>query len=128
MKTAIKSTLKRLINGPRTEKELTCGDVAETSHANHTIRRLNEAEQQGFCVYVNDTWMLTQSGRDALAKKKEPRFTDGRICAGTATGIYDGSDLRRLANRPGCYDFIDIPSRMHFGLVYRKDANKQLES
>ena len=72
MKTAIKSTLKRLINGPRTEKELTCGDVAETSHANHTIRRLNEAEQQGFCVYVNDTWMLTQSGRDALAKKKEP--------------------------------------------------------
>lgn len=123
MKTAIKSTLKRLVNGPRTEKELTTGDASETAHAGHTIRRLNEAEQQGFCVYVNEAWMLTQSGRDALAKKKEPRFTEGRICASTATGVYDGSDLRRLANRPGCYNFLDVPSLMHYGRIYRKDAN-----
>lgn len=126
MKTAIKSTLKRLINGPRTEKELTTGDASETSHANHTIRRLNDAEQQGYCVYVNEAWMLTQSGRDALAKKKETRFTEGRICAGTATGVYDGSDLRQLANRPGAYDALNVPSLYHFGRVYRKDANPKV--
>lgn len=123
MKTAIKSTLKRLINGPRNEKELTTGDASETAHAGHTIRRLNEAEQQGFCVFIGEHWNLTQAGRDALAKKKEPRFKEGRICAGIATGTYNGADLRRLANRPGAYDFIDIPSNYHFGLVYRKDAN-----
>lgn len=122
MKTAIKSTLKRLANGPRTEKELTTGDASETAHAGHTIRRLNEAEQQGFCVFIGEHWHLTQSGRDALEKKKEPRFTEGRICAGTATGTYNGADLRRLANRPGAYQFLDIPSVMHYGLVYRKDA------
>lgn len=122
MKTAIKSTLKRLINGPRTEKELTCGDAAETSHANHTIRRLNEAEQQGFCVYVNETWQLTNAGRMALEAKKEPKFKEGRICAGTATGTYSGHDLRQLANRPGAYDALNVPSLYHFGRVYRKDA------
>lgn len=126
MKTAIKSTLKRLINGPRTEKELTCGDVADTAHQNHTIRRLNESEQQGYCVFVDGAWQLTNAGRDALAKKKEPRFTEGRICAGTATGTYSGHDLRRLANRSGCYDFLDVPSLMHYGLVYRKDANPKV--
>lgn len=126
MKTAIKSTLKRLINGPRTEKELTCGDAAETSHANHTIRRLNDAEQQGFCVYVNEAWMLTQSGRNALAKKKEPKFKEGRICAGTATGTYLGQDLRQLANRSGAYAFLDVPSLYHFGRVYRKDATTKV--
>lgn len=122
MKTAIKSTLKRLINGPRTEKELTTGDAAETSHANHTLRRLNEGEQQGYCVYVNDAWHLTEAGRAALATKKEQKFKEGRICAGTANGTYSGMDLRQLANRPNAYQFLDIPSRMHYGLVYRKDA------
>ena len=126
MKTAIKSTLKRLINGPRTEKELTAGDASETAHAGHTIRRLNDAEQQGFCVYVNETWQLTNAGRMALEAKKEPKFKEGRICAGTATGTYSGHDLRRLANRAGCYDFIDVPSLMHYGRVYRKDANQKV--
>lgn len=126
MKTAIKSTLKRLVNGPRTEKELTTGDAAETSHANHTISRLNDAEQQGFCVYVNETWQLTNAGRMALEAKKEPKFKEGRICAGTATGKYLGQDLRQLANRSGAYAFLDIPSRMHYGLVYRKDANPKV--
>lgn len=126
MKTAIKSTLKRLLNGPRTEKELTTGDAAETAHAGHTIRRLNDGEQQGFCVFIGEHWHLTQSGRDALATKKEPKFKEGRICAGTATGVYDGSDLRRLANRAGAYDAFDLPSRYHFGLVYRKDANQKV--
>ena len=123
MKTAIKSTLKRLVNGPRTEKELTTGDANETAHSLHTLRRLAEAEQQGFCVYVNETWQLTNAGRAALEAKKEPKFKEGRICAGTANGIYDGSDLRRLANRPGCYNFLDVPSLMHYGRIYRKDAN-----
>lgn len=123
MKTAIKSTLKRLINGPRTEQELTTGTAVETAHSHHTLRRLQEAQQQGYCISDGETWMLTHSGRDALAVKKEPRFKEGRICAGTATGVYDGSDLRRLANRKGAYDFLDIPSLYHYGLVYRKDVN-----
>jgi hypothetical protein len=122
MKTAIKSTLKRLINGPRTEKELTTGSAVETSHAGHTIRRLYEAQQQGYCISDGETWMLTQAGRNALAEKKVQKIT-GRICASSTKEAYDGHELKRLSYRPHAYDAFDLPSRYHFGMVYRKDAN-----
>ena len=119
MKTAIKSTLKRLSNGPRTEKELTHA----VANQGAIIRNLYDAQNGGFCIGIGEHWHLTNLGRAALEAKKEPRSKEGRICAGTANGIYAGSDLRRVANRPGCYNFLDVPSLMHYGRIYRKDAN-----
>jgi len=123
MKQNHKSVLKRLINGPRDEKSLTHGgDLDLGNAALHVVRSLNEAQALGYCVKVGEEWMLTNAGKTAL-KVEKPAFNKTRITSWSVGGVYKGEDLRRLANRPGCYDFLEIPSRMHFGLVYRKDAN-----
>jgi hypothetical protein len=121
MKQNHKSVLKRLINGPRDEKSLTHGgDLDLGNAALHVIRNLEESQALGYCVKVGEEWMLTNAGKTALNVKAEPKQT--RITSWSVGGVYKGEDLRRLANRPGCYEFLNIPSRMHFGLVYRKDA------
>lgn len=121
MKQAHKSVLKRLINGPREEKTLTHGGDQDLGNAAiHIVRNLEDAQALGLCVKIGETWYLTNGGREALNVKAEAKVL--RICAMSMTERYDGADLRRLANRPGAYNFIDLPSRMHFGLVYRKDA------
>jgi hypothetical protein len=121
MKQNHKSVLKRLINGSRDEKSLTHGGDQDLGNAAlHIIRSLNEAQALGLCVKIGEEWMLTQGGKAALNVKAEPKVQ--RICGLTMTERYDGKELRQLGNRPGAYNFINIPSRMHFGLVYRKDA------
>lgn len=121
MKQSHKTVLKRLSNGERTELELTTGEVSATAHAQHTLRYLSEAQQLGFCVKVGDAWTLTNAGRQALNVKPVAKQT-AKITSWGMKEYYKGEDLRRLANRAGCYDFLDLPSRMHDGLHYRKDA------
>lgn len=122
MKQNHKSVLKRLINGPREEKSLTNGgDLDLGNAALHIVRNLEESQALGYCVKVGEEWMLTQGGKSALNVKSEPKQT--RICALSMTEKYDGHELRQLGNRVGAYDFLNVPSRMHDGLHYRKDAN-----
>jgi len=116
-----KAILKRLSNGPRTELEITTGQIDQTAHALHSIRNLNEAQAFGLCVKIGDAWSLTNDGRKAIEAKEVEKETK-RICAMSTTEKYDGAELRQLGNRNGAYDFLNVPSRMHFGLVYRKDA------
>jgi hypothetical protein len=121
MKQNHKNVLKRLINGPRDEKSLTHGgDLDLGNAAIHTVRNLEESQALGLCVKIGEEWMLTQGGKTALNVKAEPKVL--RICGLTMTERYDGKELRQLGNRPRAYEFLNIPSRMHFGLVYRKDA------
>jgi len=116
-----KAILKRLSNGPRTELEITTGQIDQTAHALHSIRYLEETQALGLCVKIGDAWSLTNDGRKAIEAKEVEKATK-RICGLTMTERYDGKELRQLGNRPGAYEFLNIPSRMHFGLVYRKDA------
>jgi len=37
-------------------------------------------------------------------------------------GTYDGKELMPYASRPGAMDAFKLPSLMHFGPLYRKDA------
>jgi hypothetical protein len=37
-------------------------------------------------------------------------------------GTYDGKELLPYASRPGAMDAFKLPSLMHFGPLYRKDA------
>jgi hypothetical protein len=37
-------------------------------------------------------------------------------------GTYDGKELLPYACRPGAMDAFKLPSLMHFGPLYRKDA------
>jgi hypothetical protein len=37
-------------------------------------------------------------------------------------GKYDGKELLPYAGRPGAMDAFKLPSLMHYGHVYRKDA------
>jgi hypothetical protein len=37
-------------------------------------------------------------------------------------GRYDGKELLPYAGRPGAMDAFKLPSLMHYGHVYRKDA------
>lgn len=121
MKQNHKSVLKRLINGPRDEKSLTHGgDLDLGNAAIHTVRNLEESQALGLCVKIDEEWMLTQGGKAALNVKAEQKQT--RICAMSTTEKYDGAELRQLGNRKNAYDFLNIPSLMHFGRVYRKDA------
>jgi len=116
-----KAILKRLSNGPRTELEITTGQIDQTAHALHSIRNLNEAQALGLCVKIGDAWSLTNSGRAAIEAKDAEKATK-RICAYSMTERYDGKELRQLGNRVGAYNFLNVPSRMHDGLHYRKDA------
>ena len=121
MKQNHKSVLKRLINGPREEKSLTHGgDLDLGNSAIHAVRNLEESQALGLCVKIGEEWMLTQGGKTALNVKAEPKQT--RICGLTMTETYNGAELRQLGNRKNAYDFLNIPSLMHFGRVYRKDA------
>lgn len=117
-----KAILKRLSNGPRTELEITTGQIDQTAHALHSIRYLNETQALGLCVKIGDAWSLTNDGRKAIAENSNPAFKNTRICGLSIKETYDGKELRQLGNRNGAYDFLNVPSRMHFGLVYRKDA------
>jgi len=116
-----KAILKRLSNGPRTELEITTGQIDQTAHALHSIRYLEETQALGLCVKIGDAWSLTNDGRKAIEAKEVEKATK-RICGLTMTETYNGAELRQLGNRPGAYSFLNVPSRMHFGLVYRKDA------
>jgi hypothetical protein len=116
-----KAILKRLSNGPRTELELTTGEVDQTAHAQHTIRYLLATQAFGLCVKIGDAWSLTNSGRAAIEDKEVEKATK-RICAYSVTERYDGKELRQLGNRVGAYDFLSIPSRFFDARVYRPDA------
>jgi hypothetical protein len=121
MKQNIKATLKKLSAGPRTEKSMTHGDMDLGNTAVHIIRNLNDGQAQGYCVMIGEHWHLTDAGRKALDKKPVSTGKD-RICAMSTKEKYDGAELRQLGNRPGAYSFLNVPSLMHFGRVYRKDA------
>ena len=112
-----KATLKR-ITEPRLEKQLTEGDQSQL--ALHTINYLHQCQALGLCVKISDTWSLTNAGREAIKVEKSAKVD--RICAFSVTEKYTGEDLRQLANRRGAFDFLNIPSLMNFGRVYRKDA------
>jgi hypothetical protein len=116
-----KAILKRLSNGPRTELEITTGQIDQTAHALHSIRYLEETQALGLCVKIGDAWSLTNDGRKAIETKDVEKATK-RICGLTMTEKYDGKELRQLGNRVGAYNFLSVPSRMHDGLHYRKDA------
>lgn len=116
-----KAILKRLSNGPRTELEITTGQIDQTAHALHSIRNLNEAQALGLCVKIGDAWSLTNDGRKAIEAKEAEKATK-RICAYSMTERYDGKELKQLGNRVGAYEFLNIPSRFFDTRVYRPDA------
>lgn len=121
IKQSHKAVLKRLAIGPRAEKDLTHGgDLDLGNAALHIVRNLEEAQALGLCVKIGEDWHLTGSGREAL--DVAPVQSVKRICAMSMTATYDGKELRQLGNRTHAYDFLDIPSLMHDGLHYRKDA------
>lgn len=112
-----KATLKRLVNGSRTENELTTGDMNETQHAKHTVNRLEDCQVLGYCVKIGDEWHLTDAGREVIETKAEK--ASKRITSWSVGGVYDGWDLRDLANRPNAYDYRKCPSIINGERVFK---------
>jgi hypothetical protein len=109
--------LKRLEKGPRTLRSFSHQD--ENAHlAVHFERYLNELQSAGFVVEIQENWHITHSGLAAL-REKVARKAYERIATGTATGTYDGAELRNNSVRPGAYQFLQYPSRFGDNFVYR---------
>ena len=114
-----RNMLKRLENFPTQLKTFTHGDTNNSQMSVHFERYLNELQNWGLVININDVWHITGFGLAALHEKKD-RVTPARIASGTTTESYDGKDLRNTCGRKGAYDFLKYPSKIGGTMVYPK--------
>ena len=113
--------LKRLESKPRALFELTHSNTDNHSVSYHYAKFLHDLAQHGYVIEHEDKWHLTQFGRMELSKAlSKAQAHDLKI----KIQPYDGAELRPLANRPGCYDFLKHPSRFSETRVYPKGVTQ----
>lgn len=121
LKAQHKQLLKRLEYKSSALKSFTHGDNGVGNVSVHYENYLNDLQNFGYVVSVDDVWHITGYGLAALQEKKVVA-SPTRIHNGTTTEFYDGADLKQSGIREGAFDFLKYPSKFGDNLVYRKDS------
>ena len=121
LKAQHKQLLKRLEYKSSALKSFTHGDNGVGNVSVHYENYLNDLQNFGYVVSVDDVWHITGYGLAALQEKRVVA-SPTRIHNGTTTEFYDGADLKQSGIREGAFDFLKYPSKFGDNLVYRKDS------
>ena len=121
LKAQHKQLLKRLEYKSSALKSFTHGDNGVGNVSVHYENYLNDLQNFGYVVSVDDVWHITGFGLAALQEKKVVA-SPTKIHNGTTTEFYDGVDLKQGGIREGAFDFLKYPSKFGDNLVYRKDS------
>ena len=111
------SILKRLAHGASSLKRFTDKDTEVGNQGFHYLRYLNDLQNFGLALEINETWHITGFGVAKLAEQK-PRIAKDRVAAGTTTETYDGADLKQSGIREGAFDFLNYPSKFGDNLTH----------
>ena len=116
LKAQHKQLFKRLEYKSSALKSFTHGDNGVGNVSVHYENYLNDLQNFGYVVSVNDVWHITGYG---LAALQEKRVVAGptKIHNGTMTEFYDGADLKQSGIREGAFDFLKYPSKFGDNLV-----------
>jgi hypothetical protein len=117
LKAQHKQLLKRLEYKSSALKSFTHGDNGVGNVSVHYENYLNDLQNFGYVVSVDDVWHITGFGLAALQEKKVVA-SPTRIHNGTTTEFYDGADLKQSGIREGAFDFLKYPSKFGDNLVY----------
>ena len=111
------SILKRLAHGASSLKRFTDKDTEVGNQGFHYLRYLNDLQNFGLALEIDETWHITGFGVAKLAEQN-PRVSKDRVAAGTTTETYDGADLNQSGIREGAFDFLNYPSKFGDNLVF----------
>lgn len=117
LKAQHKQLLKRLEYKSSALKSFTHGDNGVGNVSVHYENYLNDLQNFGYVVSMDDVWHITGFGLAALQEKKVVA-SPTRIHNGTTTEFYDGKDLKQSGIREGAFDFLKYPSKFGDNLVY----------
>ena len=117
LKAQHKQLLKRLEYKSSALKSFTHGDNGVGNVSVHYENYLNDLQNFGYVVSVDDVWHITGYGLAALQEKKVVA-SPTKIHNGTTTEFYDGADLKQSGIREGAFDFLKYPSKFGDNLVY----------
>jgi hypothetical protein len=115
------SILKRLAHGASSLKRFTDKDTEVGNQGFHYLRYLNDLQNFGLALEINETWHITGFGVAKLAEQT-PRVNKDRVAAGTITETYDGADLKQSGIREGAFDFMKYPSKFGDNLTYPRTS------
>ena len=121
LKAQHKQLLKRLEYKSSALKSFTHRDNGVGNVSVHYENYLNDLQNFGYVVSVDDVWHITGYGLAALQEKRVVA-SPTKIHNGTTTEFYDGVDLKQGGIREGAFDFLKYPSKFGDNLVYRKDS------
>ena len=119
LKTYHKQMLRRLEHKPSPLKGFTHGDNNAGNVSVHFENYLNDLQNFGYVVCIEDVWHITGFGLAALHEKKNVA-TPTKMSNGTTTEFYDGKELKQTCARIGAYNFLKCPSRFGDNLSYPK--------
>lgn len=117
LKAQHKQLLKRLEYKSSALKSFTHGDNGVGNVSVHYENYLNDLQNFGYVVSMDDVWHITGFGLAALQEKKVVA-SPTKIHNGTTTEFYDGADLKQGGIREGAFDFLKYPSKFGDNLVY----------
>jgi hypothetical protein len=109
--------LRRLEHQPSPLKSFTHGDQNVGNVSVHFENYLNDLQNFGYVVCIEDVWHITGFGLAALHEKKNVA-TPTKMSNGTTTEFYDGKELKQTCARLGAYDFLKYPSKFGENLRY----------
>jgi hypothetical protein len=109
--------LRRLEHKPSPLKGFTHGDQNVGNVSVHFENYLNDLQNFGYVVCIEDVWHITGFGLSALHEKKVVA-TPTKMSNGTTTEFYDGKELKQTCARIGAYDFLKYPSKFGEHLSY----------
>ena len=117
LKAQHKQLLSRLEYKSSSLKSFTHGDNGVGNVSVHYENYLNDLQNFGYVVCIEDVWHITGFGLAALHEKKNVA-TPTKMSNGTTTEFYDGKDLKQTCARLGAYDFLKYPSKFGENLLY----------
>lgn len=114
--------LRKLNHRELTIKGLTLTNV--TGHADiHITKWLNDLERHGYAVSIGEVWHITNAGREEHINKTKKIKSVAN--SKNKTSIYEMENYegmsKKMAYRPGCFDFINCPSLIFNERVYRQN-------
>lgn len=114
--------LRKLNHRELTVKGLTLNNVTGQADI-HIQRWLDDLQRLGYAVNIGEVWHITNAGRQEHKNKKEKlkQVTSAKNKVSIyELGNYEGFD-KKMAYRPGCFDFFKCPSLIFEDRVYRKN-------
>ena len=117
LKAQHRQLLSRLEYKSSSLKSFTHGDNGVGNVSVHYENYLNDLQNFGYVVSVDDVWHITGFGLAALHEKKVVN-SPTKMSNGTVTEFYDGKELKQTCARLGAYDFLKYPSKFGEHLRY----------